>query len=96
VKDEFDNSQLKTWSDLHNTDEQSHHDNQIAEYLEGHQIDHVFYDPIATYMEEFFSWNTWPCFHYKDQICYQWSFPLHYSVLILFKYDKNLYYWITA
>ena len=62
----------------------------MLEYIEGYD---VFYDPVADYMEEFFSWNTWSCFQYKYQICYHWLFSLHLSFFILIKHDEEARLW---
>ena len=49
---------------------------QLESY-KNHQADHVFWDPIADYMEEFYS----PVFQFfyegQRQVQWQWSSPYH-------------------
>ena len=47
--------------------EQSIHEfSKAAECHEKHQTDHVFFDPIADYMEDFYSLDFQLYFHYEE------------------------------
>lgn len=54
---EFGNSQLETWLETESACELFNHNSQIATYFEDQQTDRVFIDPVADYMESFFSFN---------------------------------------
>ena len=69
-KDEFENSQLKLWFDIENTSQKFNHDDPVKKYFEDQQTDHFFIDPIADYMEGFFSLNFHPCFQCGKKIYY--------------------------
>ena len=59
------------------------HDKQVIEYFE---ICHVFYDPVAEYMDKFFRWSNWLYVCSKEQI-----FHLFCSyVLILIKHEEEM------
>ena len=46
-------------------------------------------DPVAEYMDKFFSWGGWLCFLQEDKIQYHYIFPLYFYVLILIKHDEE-------
>jgi hypothetical protein len=55
---ELENSQWKQNVQIENIHQQFNFENPIEEYIEDHQTNHVHvYDPIAAYMEGFFSSN---------------------------------------
>ena len=58
-ENQFDSLQVKLQF------EQYRHSKQIAAYFEGY---HIFNDPVADYMDKFFSWDSWLCFLHKDKI----------------------------
>ena len=58
----------------------------VIEGLEEKIIHHVFYDPIADYMEIIFSSSLHTCFLYEDQI--HQKFPLHIIFFIMKTHDK--------
>jgi hypothetical protein len=61
--------------------------NYMLEYLEDYR---VFLDSVFDYVEEFFSWDSGSCFHFKEKICCQWLLQKHFSVLILIKHDQKI------
>ena len=72
---QFDNTQLKSCVDEKSIYEFS----KGIECYEDHQTDHVFFDPIAEYMEDFHSPYFQLYLYYKDQIHFMlpWSFQYH-------------------
>ena len=46
---------------------------KMTEYVEGC---HAFYDPVAEYMDRFFSWGGWLCSHQNDQNALQLFFAI--------------------
>jgi hypothetical protein len=63
----------------------------LNEYLENQQLDHIFIDPVANYMELLFSITVQSCFLYNDQICNQ--LPVHILALIFIKHDEETQSW---
>ena len=63
---------------------------QLESSKEG-QADHVFWDPIADYMEEFYS----PVFQfsYEDQRQFQWQRSLHYHIGSEIRYSQRQFQW---
>ena len=61
---------------------------QEIEYVENF---HVFYDPVADYMDRFFSWGGWLYSHQKDKMHYYCFLPLCFYVLISLKHDEKVY-----
>jgi hypothetical protein len=59
--------QLQSWSDIEDTNGKLIHVKMLNEYLENQQIDHIFIDPVANYMELFFSITVQSCFFCKDR-----------------------------
>ena len=57
--------------------------NQLLEVTgcyEDHQADHVFWDPIAKNMEEFYSPVFQFYFYYEDQLQFQWQWSSQYHI----------------
>jgi hypothetical protein len=88
-KDEFDNSQLNLWFDIENTSKKFNHDDPVTKYFEDQQTDHVFIDPVADYMEGFFSLNFQPCFQCGNKMYYQFPLLLDFLVSILLKHNQT-------
>jgi hypothetical protein len=59
----------------------------IDEYPGNQQIDHLFFDPVANYMELFFSVTVQACFFCKNPSYH--PLPVHISVLIFIKHDEE-------
>ena len=45
---------------------------EVTGCYEDHQVDYVFWDPTARYMEEFYSALFQFYFYHKDQLQFQW------------------------
>lgn len=75
--------------EIENRSEKFNHDYPDIQYLEGHQIDHHFYDPVVDHMEGFFSLNFQPFFHCGYKLHHEFPSPLYYPVLILLKHSKE-------
>ena len=56
---------------------------KAAECHEKHQIDHVFFDPIADYVERFYSLDFQLYFHYEDQMHLMLPWSFQYLVFFL-------------
>ena len=63
------------------------HDKQMTQHVESC---HVFYDPVAEYMEKICNRNGWLCFCQKDQIFYQNLLPFCSYILISIKHDEEV------
>ena len=83
--------QLQSWSNIEDTNGKLIHVRMLKEYPENQQIDHIFIDPVASYMELFFSITVQSCFFHKDPSHHQ--LPLHISVLIFIKNDEETQSW---
>ena len=58
----------------------------VIKYFE---ICHVFYDPVAEYMDKFFKWGSWLCVCSKGQFFHHNLLPLCSYVLILIKHEEE-------
>ena len=83
--------QLQSWSNIEDTNGKIIHVKILKEYLESQQIDHIFIDPVASYMELFFSITLQSCFFCKDPSHHQ--LPLHISFFIFIKHDEEAQSW---
>ena len=83
--------QLQSWSNIEDMDVKLIHFRMLNEYMENQQIDHIFIDPVANYMELFFSITVQSCFFCKDPSYHQ--LPVHISVLIFIKHDDEAQSW---
>jgi hypothetical protein len=83
--------QLQSWSDIEHTSGKLIHDKMLNEYLENQQIDHIFIDLVANYMELLFSITVQTCFFCKDRSHHQ--LPVHISALIFVKHDEEAQSW---
>ena len=54
---------------------------------------HVFYDPVADYVEKLCSGNVWLCLCSKDQFLYHNLFPLSPSILFFIKHEEKVCLW---
>ena len=59
---------------------------ELNEYFE---IFHVFYDPVAEYMDKFFMWGSWLYVCSKEQICHHNLLLLCSYVLISIKHEEE-------
>ena len=69
---------------------QPSHGKQMTEFFEGC---HVFYDPVAEYMENLGSGNGWLYFYCKDQFLYYNFLPLSLPYLCFIKHEEKLGLW---
>jgi hypothetical protein len=83
--------QLQSWSDIEEMNGKLIHVKILNEYPENQQIDHIFIDPVANYMELLFSITVQSFFFCKDPSHHQ--LPLHISVLIFIKHDEETQSW---
>jgi hypothetical protein len=83
--------QLQSWSNIEDTNGKLIHVRMLNEYLENQQIDRIFIDPVANYMELLFSVTVQTCFFCKDPSYHQ--LPVHISVLIFIKHDEEAQSW---
>ena len=54
---------------------------------------HVFYDPVAEYMENLGSGNGWLYLYCKDQFVYYNFLPLNLSSLFFIKHEEKVGLW---
>jgi hypothetical protein len=79
--------QLQSWSDIEDTDGKLVHVKVLKEYPENQQIDHLFFDPVANYMDFFFSATVQTCFFCKNPSYH--PLPVHIAALIFIKHDEE-------
>ena len=85
LENQFDSKQLKSYVAKESIYELS----KTAECLDDYQTNYVFYDPIANYMEEFYSPDFQLYFHFEDQLHLMfWSFQYH--VYFWFKHSQEI------
>jgi len=89
IEDEFDSLQVKTQFDIKSTHEQFYYGNQTVEFLDDQQKKYVFNDPMAVYMEIFFSFNFQLFLHCEDKIYYHLPLSLYCSFLVWYKHDHG-------
>ena len=71
--------------------EQLSHGKIMTEFFESF---HAFYDPVADYIDEFYSGNGWLMYLYcKDQFLYCNFFPLGLSSLFFIKHEEKVGLW---
>jgi hypothetical protein len=83
--------QLQSWSNIEDSNGKFIHVEMLKEYPENQQIDHIFIDPVANYMELFFRITVQTCFFCKDHSHHQ--LPVHISALIFVKHDEEAQSW---
>ena len=93
LKNNHENSFQSSFKDLfHSTQEellfgQHCHDKQVIQYFE---IFHVFYDPIAEYMDKFFRWSSWLYLCSKGQFFHHNLLLFSSYVLISIKLEEEM------
>ena len=85
-EEQFESTQPKPSIDCQSIGELS----KAAEYHKKHQTDHVFFDPIAGYMERFYSLDFQLYFHYEDQIYLMLPRLFQYHVCFCFKHSQEI------
>ena len=63
---------------------------KAAKCHEKHQTDHVFFDPIVEYMEEFYSPDFQFYFHFEDQLHLMLPWSFQYHVYFWFKHSQEI------
>ena len=87
---DFHNLQLKSYVEEKNTHELYNHGNQMVDYMQVQQTYHVFFDPVADYMEDLFNLNYQLSFYYGNKLYYQLYLLLSLPVFILWKHSQGV------
>jgi len=86
-KHKSDVEQLQSGSDIEDTNGKLIHVKMLKGYPENQQKDHIFFDPVANYIDFFFSATVQTCFFCKNPSYHQ--MPVHIAALIFIKHDEE-------
>jgi hypothetical protein len=86
-KHKSDVEQLQSGSDIEDTNGKLIHVKMLKEYPENQQEDHIFFDPVANYIDFFFSATVQTCFFCKNPRYH--PLPVHIAALIFIKHDEE-------